>query len=417
MKKVCVIGLGYIGLPTAAILASHGSLVLGVDNNEKVVNSVNEHKSHIVEPGLDELLKTVVKSGNLKAAKRANIADVFIIAVPTPLKKNLQPDTSFVDSAVKEIATKVTNGNLILLESTCPVGTTDLVVELLRRERPDLLLAGDPGFGPAVSIAYCPERVIPGKTLIEIIENDRVIGGYTKNCAKVAKSFYKKFVTGGCFLTDCRTAEMAKLTENAFRDVNIAFANEISMLSDELGVNTKDVIELANRHPRVNILSPGPGVGGHCIAIDPYFLIFQSKSNSTLMQAARQVNQKKVDWVTNKVKDYCNKIGSNGGLTIACLGLAFKADVDDLRESPALQIAKRIKNEVLCKLILVEPNLNSLPAETGLPVELSDISDALTNADLIVLLVDHKEFKKIEVSNFKDRSVLDTRGIWNLKND
>lgn len=412
MKKVCVIGLGYIGLPTAAILASKGLNVLGVDINKEVVKSVNEHKSHIVEPGLDELLKKVVNTGMLSATDKISTADVFIIAVPTPLKVNLQPNISFVEDAVKQIALKINNGNLILLESTCPVGTTERIVELLRHERPDLSLPGENISETAINIAYCPERVIPGKTLIEIVQNDRVIGGYTENCAKSAYIFYKSFVSGRCFMTNSRTAEMAKLTENAFRDVNIAFANEISMICDELDVNTRELIALSNRHPRVNILSPGPGVGGHCIAVDPYFLISQSKDNSTLMQAARQVNQKKVDWVMNKVKNYSETFVSSSKLTIACFGLAFKADVDDLRESPALEIAKRINSEISCNLLLVEPNLAFLPDDTGLKIELSESSFAISSADLLVLLVDHKEFKLLKTSNFSNKSILDTRGIW-----
>ncbi len=417
MKKVCVIGLGYIGLPTAAILASKGFDVSGVDINKEVVKSVNKHKSHISEPGLDKLLKQVVSTEKLHATNKIITADVFIITVPTPLKENLQPNISFVEDAVKQIALKINNGNLILLESTCPVGTTEQIVELLRQERPDLSLPGDKDSASVVSIAYCPERVIPGKTLVEIVQNDRVIGGYTESCAKIAHTFYKSFVLGKCFITNARTAEMAKLTENAFRDVNIAFANEISMLCDDLDVDTRELIELANRHPRVNILSPGPGVGGHCIAVDPYFLISQCKDNSILMQAARQVNQKKVDWVMNKVKTYSEKFTLSSNFTIACFGLAFKADVDDLRESPALEIAKRINSEISCNLLLVEPNLICLPSDTGLKIELSDLSYAISSADLLVLLVDHKEFKLLKPSYFNNKSILDTRGIWKLDDE
>lgn len=394
-KSVCVIGLGYIGLPTASLLGTKGFDVLGVDVSEHVVNTINDGKIHIVEPDLDILVKSSVNAGNLTASTKPRESDVFILAVPTPFKENNEPDLSYVEQATQTIAPYVKPGNLIILESTSPVGTTEHTVARILAEHGH-------NIEKDVMIAHCPERVLPGRILIELVENDRIVGGINPAATAKAASFYRSFVRGEVLETNAPTAEMAKLTENAFRDVNIAFANEISMICDNLGINPWDLISLANRHPRVNILQPGPGVGGHCIAVDPWFIIASDRNNSRLLQSAREVNDHKPNWVIEKVRQKASRFKQP---TIACLGLAFKADVDDLRESPALRIVQRIREEALGDIVVCEPNIKSHP-----DFELAPLEEALSKADIVLLLVDHREFRSLKAADMKEKILIDTRG-------
>ncbi|WP_262694132.1 UDP-N-acetyl-D-mannosamine dehydrogenase [Kordiimonas aquimaris] len=407
-NSVCVIGLGYIGLPTAAVFAKSGLQVTGVDVNEHAVKTSNEGKAHIVEVDLDGLLQGVVSAGTLKAQTTPTEADAFIIAVPTPFKENHAADLSFVEAATKSIAPYVKEDDLIVLESTVPPGATDKITAWLEEARPDLKEVG--GAGSVYYAAHCPERVLPGRVLIELVQNDRIIGGVTDECAERAQALYETFLNGECFLTNARTAEMAKLSENAFRDVNIAFANELSLISDNLDIDVWELIKLANKHPRVNILQPGPGVGGHCIAVDPWFIVDAAPNTSKLIRTARDVNDSKPSAVVDKVKRAVERFKNP---TVACLGLAFKADIDDLRSSPALEITKRLTNELDCILLVVEPNIDALPedlAASGL--KLTGLTDAVEAADILVLLVDHREFKRLPASKRAEKIIVDTRGIW-----
>jgi UDP-N-acetyl-D-mannosaminuronic acid dehydrogenase len=395
-QKVCVIGLGYIGLPTASLLGTKGFSVHGVDVSPNVVETINQGRIHIVEPDLDILVKSAVQSGNLGAGLEPIEADIFIIAVPTPFTDGKKPDLTYVDKATRSICPFVKPGNLIILESTSPVGTTDEVVAKILAEHGHAV-------GSDVFVAHCPERVLPGRILIELVENDRVVGGINDASTQKAVEFYQSFVRGEVLATTAKTAEMVKLTENSFRDVNIAFANEISMIAEGEGINTWEVIALANRHPRVNILQPGPGVGGHCIAVDPWFIVHRSPQYARLIRTAREVNDHKPEWVLERVRKKAAKFKDP---VIGCLGLAFKADVDDLRESPAMDIVHRLMEEQLGQLLICEPNLKS---HKELP--LSTLQEVLEGADIILLLVDHKPFRKITASDLKEKVVIDTRGI------
>jgi UDP-N-acetyl-D-mannosaminuronic acid dehydrogenase len=388
VEKICVMGLGYIGLPTASLLANRGYKVHGVDVVQSTVDTINAGKIHIVEPDLDTFVQSAVKSGNLKADTKPTQADVFIVAVPTPFKANHVPNVDYIISATKSIAPYVKEGNIVILESTSPVGTTDLMEKTLKDEGVDT---------SKIYFAHCPERVLPGKIMHELVHNDRIVGGTTKEATKATAAFYKTFVTGQVLETDARTAEMAKLTENSFRDVNIAFANELSMLSDKFGIDVWELIELANRHPRVNILQPGCGVGGHCIAVDPWFIVDAAKGEAKLIKTAREVNDYKSEWVVEKVKNEALLFEKEYGTKakIACMGLAFKPNIDDLRESPALYITRRLKAEGV-DLFAVEPNIKSHPE-----FEIVDYQTAIEEADIIVFLVSHKEFQDIEVANDK----------------
>lgn len=393
-KKVSVIGLGYIGLPTAAILATHGIEVIGVDINQKAVETINQGKIHIVEPDLDAIVRSAVLSKKLKATLKPEKCEAFIIAVPTPFKENHKPDLSYIEAAAKSIAPVLEKGNLIILESTSPVGTT----EKLARWLPDLDL----------DIAYCPERVLPGHILREIVGNDRIIGGLTQKSSERARQLYQIFVKGECLITDARTAEMAKLTENSFRDVNIAFANELSLICDELDINVWELIKLANRHPRVGILQPGPGVGGHCIAVDPWFIIDSAPHLARLIKTSREVNDAKPHHVLGKIKKTMAKMARP---TIACLGLSFKADIDDIRESPALEIVQELAKEK-APLLVVEPHLEILPAALQLPnVKMASLDEAIQKADLVVLLVNHRKFAHIDRALLQGKQIIDTRGV------
>jgi len=413
---VSVIGLGYIGLPTAAVLASKGVKVVGVDINQHAVDTINEGKIHIIEPELDILVHEAVQNNYLTAVIEPEKSDVFMVAVPTPFRGNYEPDLSYIKQAAKSIATVLEKGNLIILESTSPVGTTEKMMEWMREERPDLSFPefGNDNFKADISVAHCPERVLPGHVVRELVENDRIIGGVTNQCAEQAKDLYKIFVKADCLVTDCRTAELSKLVENSFRDVNIAFANELSLICDKLEVNVWELIKLANRHPRVNILQPGPGVGGHCIAVDPWFIVNSAPDEAKLIRAARLVNDSKPNFVLDKVNQAVDIIGKDiSKLKITCLGLAFKPDIDDLRESPALSIAGKISSMGFSKVLLVEPNISSLPKEfKNKLVDLVSVDEAIRVADIVVLLVDHTPFKSTNLGLLSGKQIIDTRGIW-----
>lgn len=389
-NKICVIGLGYIGLPTAAVFASRKVKVVGVDINKHAVDTINQGKIHIVEPDLDILVHSVVNDGFLKASMLPEEADAFIIAVPTPFKgDNHEPNLDYIKAASKSVAKVLKKGNLVILESTSPVGATEQMARWIAEERVDLTFPHQCGETSDIKIAHCPERVLPGQVIRELIENDRIIGGMTKKCTEHAVDLYKIVVKGECIKTDARTAEMAKLTENSFRDVNIAFANELSILCDKLNINVWELIKLANRHPRVNILQPGCGVGGHCIAVDPWFIVHQNPDEAKIIKAAREVNDDKPNFVIKKIKERVKDISQP---KIACLGLAFKPDIDDLRESPALDIVVRLANEKY-QILAVEPNIKELPLRLqDKNVSLVCLNQALEEADVVVILVKHKEF-------------------------
>ncbi len=408
--RLCVVGLGYIGLPTAAVFADHGIDVVGVDISQAVVDSINRGEPHIVEPELDVLLRQVVQKGALRATLTPEPAAAFVLAVPTPFGANHQPDVSYVEKATRAIAPVLAAGNLVILESTSPVGTTEKVSEWLAEMRPDLSFPHQVGELSDVRVAHCPERVLPGQILREVVYNARVIGGLTRKCAQAAMSLYKVFVQGEIHLTNGRTAELAKLTENSYRDVNIAFANELSIICDGLGIDVWDLIRVANLHPRVNILSPGPGVGGHCIAVDPWFIVAADPEHSRLIRTAREVNDAKPAFVIGKVKAYASKLKQP---KVACLGLAYKANVDDLRESPAVEIVERLAKEGVAQLLVVEPHVNALPTRLrDLGLELWDFDRACDEADILLLLVDHAAFLNVRHEVLKHKIVVDTRGVW-----
>ena len=389
-NKISVVGLGYIGLPTAAVIASKGIEVVGVDVNEHAVNTINEGRIHIVEPGLEAMVKSDVEQGLLKAYLTPQPADAFLIAVPTPFKgDNYEPNLDYIESASKAIAPVLKSGDLVILESTSPVGATEKMAAWIAEARPELKVSGVNADSEVdIFVAHCPERVLPGHVIRELEENDRVIGGLNEASTERATALYKLFVKGECIATNARTAEMAKLTENASRDVQIAFANELSMICDKQGINVWELIELANRHPRVNILQPGAGVGGHCIAVDPWFIVNQNPEEAKLIHQARKTNDFKPDWVIQKIEDAVKGIENP---TIACLGLAFKPDIDDLRESPALQITEKLAAKGY-NILAVEPNVEALPKclASG-SVTLTDVND-IEKADVVAILVSHKEF-------------------------
>jgi len=414
-SSLSVIGLGYIGLPTAAVFASKKIKVIGVDVNQKAVDIINQGKIHIIEPDLDIAVHAAVTKGYLKATTKAEASDAFIVAVPTPFKgDNHEPDLSYIKAASKAIAPVLQKGNLVILESTSPVGATEQMADWLAVERPDLTFPQTHGESSDIRVAHCPERVLPGHVMRELVENDRVIGGMTAKCSAYAVELYKTFVQGECVVTNARTAEMAKLTENSFRDVNIAFANELSMICDKLDINVWELIKLANRHPRVNILQPGPGVGGHCIAVDPWFIVSKTPEQARLIRTAREVNDSKPDWIIEKVKlaiadflqTHSDKTAKD--ITIACYGLAFKPDIDDLRESPALSIAQRIIAMHSGDVLLVEPNIDELPLNLT-ESKLVSTDKALHDADIHIMLVDHREFK---LTKPVQGIIVDSKGVW-----
>ncbi|WP_047457293.1 UDP-N-acetyl-D-mannosamine dehydrogenase [Vibrio fluvialis] len=416
-ETISVVGLGYIGLPTAAMFASRKKKVIGLDVNKHAVDTINKGEIHIVEPDLDMLVSAAVQQGYLEATLEAKPADAFLIAVPTPFKPCAngdipEPDLSYIQSAAKSIAPVLKKGDLVILESTSPVGATEQLAEWLAEYRPDLTFPQLVGESADINVAHCPERVLPGKVVTELVQNDRVIGGMTKYCSERAVKLYKTFVMGECVITNARTAEMAKLTENSSRDVQIAFANELSIICDELDIDVWELISLANRHPRVNILQPGPGVGGHCIAVDPWFIVSKTPDKANLIHTARLVNDTKPNWVVDKVKVAVAEFLSNNptktaqDVTIGCYGLAFKPDIDDLRESPALDIAKELTNFHCGPILAIEPNVENIEIE-GL--KLVTLDESLSRTDIHVLLVDHAQFKKIKLN---DTYIIDTKGIW-----
>jgi len=394
-KKICVIGLGYIGLPTAALLANRGYQVHGVDVVQATVDIINRGEIHIVEPGLDAFVQSAVNSGRLKADLKPTEADVFIIAVPTPFHEGYVPNVDYIVSATKAITPYIKEGNIVILESTSPVGTTDMMESVLKEEGVDT---------STLHIAHCPERVLPGRIMIELVENDRIVGGTTPEATVATVAFYNTFVEGEVLSTDAKTAEMAKLTENSFRDTNIAFANELSILCDKFNIDVWELIALANRHPRVNILQPGAGVGGHCIAVDPWFIVHAGGEDAKMIRTAREVNTYKTEWAIEKIKNAALKFENENGrkAKVACMGLAFKPDIDDLRESPALYITRRLMADGL-DVLAVEPNVKEFKEFV-----LFDYKDALEQADVVTFLVAHKEFKGLDI-----HTELDFCGVLN----
>ncbi|MFQ1744405.1 UDP-N-acetyl-D-mannosamine dehydrogenase [Aeromonas veronii] len=409
-ETISVVGLGYIGLPTAAVIASNGIRVIGVDVNQHAVDTINQGKIHIVEPGLEDLVKQAVQDGHLSAYTSPQKADAFLIAVPTPFKgEDHEPDLKYIESASRALAPMLEKGNLVVLESTSPVGATEQMAKWLAEERSDLTFPHTVAEGqtPDIFVAHCPERVLPGQVIRELVENDRIIGGMDKASTAAATQVYKMFVKKGeCIATEARTAEMSKLTENAFRDVNIAFANELSLICDQQGINVWELISLANRHPRVNILQPGCGVGGHCIAVDPWFIVNQNPDTAKIIHQARLVNDYKPHYVVAQVE---KAVAGLSNPKIACLGLAFKPDIDDLRESPALDITKTLANNPSYQILAVEPNIEVLPPvlENRNNVLLTDISSALNEADIVIVLVKHKQFLGINQYDAVKKNLID----------
>ncbi|PAT14681.1 UDP-N-acetyl-D-mannosamine dehydrogenase [Corynebacterium sp. NML 120412] len=410
-KDVCVVGLGYIGLPTAAFIASKGIKVTGVDVNPAFVETINKGEVPFVEPGFDEMLKDVVNRGLLTARFDQIEADAYIVCVPTPFKgENHEVDTRFINSAVDAMAPHLRPGALVVLESTSPPGTTRAMADYILEKRPDLTIGDDED--NAIFVAHCPERVLPGRIMEEMESNDRVIGGLTPRGTELAVALYGTFCSAELLQTDATTAEMAKLTENSFRDVNIAFANELSLIADRLGIDVWELIELANHHPRVNILQPGPGVGGHCIAVDPWFIVSSVPEESKLIKMARDINDGKPEWVMEQVK---KAVDGNENGTVAALGIAFKNDIDDLRESPSLGIVKRLASENPgLDVRVVEPNVQQLPEELAeIPnLRQQTLAEAVQESDVILLLVNHKEFLAMDRSMLEGKTVIDTKGVW-----
>lgn len=415
-KKISVVGLGYIGLPTAAMFASRKIEVVGVDVNVATVDTINRGEIHIVEPDLDMVVHAAVHEGYLRAKTTPEPADAFLIAVPTPFKgENHEPDMSFIEAAAGAIAPVLERGNLVILESTSPVGATEAMANWLAVARPDLSFPQNTGENSDIRIAHCPERVLPGKVLQELVTNDRVIGGMTARCSEAAASLYKAFVTGECVVASGpRVAEMAKLTENSFRDVNIAFANELSQICDGLDISVWELISLSNRHPRVNILQPGPGVGGHCIAVDPWFIVSSAPEKARLIRIAREVNDAKPSWVIGQIE---KAVAASCGRrrdrpVVACFGLAFKPDIDDLRESPALEICRSLAKSDRFEVLAVEPHISRLPDSIDECLELLSSEEAIRRADVVALLVDHSAFRNISSALLEGKALVDTRGLW-----
>ncbi|MDN7456414.1 UDP-N-acetyl-D-mannosamine dehydrogenase [Burkholderia cenocepacia] len=407
-ETVSVIGLGYIGLPTAAAFAARRKSVIGVDVSQHAVDTINRGEIHIVEPELDMLVHAAVTQGHLRATTTPEPADAFLIAVPTPFTDGNKPDLSYIEVACRSIAPVLKKGDLVVLESTSPVGATERMAAWLAAQRPDLTFPQQAGERSDIRIAHCPERVLPGHVVRELVENDRVIGGMTRKCGTRAQELYAVFVRGECILTDARTAEMCKLTENAFRDVNIAFANELSVICDQLDINVWELIRLANRHPRVSVLQPGPGVGGHCIAVDPWFIVDSAPEHARLIRTARHVNDDKPHFVVERVRHAASRFREP---VIACLGLAFKADIDDLRESPAMKIVETLAEQCDATLLVVEPNVDALPASLDAKARQCDLHTALAEADVIVILVDHAPFRRMDPVRLQTKVVIDTRGV------
>lgn len=413
INRVAVIGLGYIGLPTAAILATNGIDVTGVDVSQRTVDAVNAGEVPFVEPDLGVHVSGAVSQGHLRATTETPSAEAYIVAVPTPFNADRTADLSYIEAAARGIAPQLKGEELVILESTSPPGATRHMADYILALRPDLSLDGAEG-APVVYFAHCPERVLPGRVMIELVTNDRIIGGISPTAAQLAKDLYAVFCQGEILVTDDVTAEMAKLVENSYRDVNIAFANELSVISDKLGIDVWELIRLANHHPRVNILQPGPGVGGHCIAVDPWFIVAAAPEEAQLIRQARVTNDSKPEWVVAKARQAAETVGVRP--VIATLGLAFKANIDDLRESPSIDIAAELANQLPeAKLLVVEPHVETLPAalRDRPNVELVGTDDAIAQADVIVVLVDHDDFKNVSPAAYAGKTVIDSRGIWN----
>ncbi|MEU3330833.1 UDP-N-acetyl-D-mannosamine dehydrogenase [Glutamicibacter creatinolyticus] len=406
IKEVAVIGLGYIGLPTAAILASKGITVKGVDVSPRTVEAVNKGEVPFVEPALGEFVAEAVSQGTLSASFETPEAEAYIVAVPTPFNEDHSADLSYIEAAADGIAPKLKGGELVILESTSPPGATEHMADYLLSKRPDLSKDN-------LLIAHCPERVLPGYVMEELVTNDRIVGGITPEAADKARELYETFCEAAILTTDAKTAEMAKLVENSYRDVNIAFANELSVISDKLGIDVWELINLANRHPRVNILQPGPGVGGHCIAVDPWFIVAAAPEESGLIKMARDTNDAKPNWVINKVKEATKAEDFNG--KVAVMGLAFKANIDDMRESPAIAITRKLaEGNPDVEFLAVEPHVEVLPKQLGNISNLTMVSteDALQDASVVTLLVDHDQFKAVPATALAGKAVVDTRGLW-----
>ncbi|MCU1531361.1 MAG: UDP-N-acetyl-D-mannosamine dehydrogenase [Arthrobacter sp.] len=411
IRTVAVVGLGYIGLPTAAILATNGLEVIGVDVNASTVAAVNNGDVPFVEPDLGIHVAGAVSQGRLRAQTQMPGAEAYIVAVPTPFKADKTADMSYIRAAAGEIAPQLRGGELVILESTSPPGTTRMLAEFILELRPDLSTERHDG-KPQVLVAHCPERVLPGRIMIELVTNDRVVGGLTPEAAEAAAELYRVFCQGEIHLTDATTAEMTKLVENAYRDVNIAFANELSVISSNLEIDVWELIRLANHHPRVNILRPGPGVGGHCIAVDPWFIVAADPENATLIRTAREVNDRKPAFVVEQVRRLT--AGKNRPV-IACLGLAFKANIDDMRESPAVEIVRRIAEEQPhAEILVAAPHKDKLPRELAVlqNVRMVETEEAIEAAGTVVLLVDHDKFRDVDPASLHGRQVIDTRGFW-----
>ncbi|MDA8908475.1 UDP-N-acetyl-D-mannosamine dehydrogenase [Gammaproteobacteria bacterium] len=417
LNTISIIGLGYIGLPTAAMFAASGKKVIGVDINQNTVDIINSGSIHIIENGLESIVNKAVNEGYLRASTKAAPADVFIIAVPTPFlpldaeSEIPRPDLSYIHSAVKGIAKVLKKNDLVILESTSPVGATEQMSNWLSEERQDLTFPQTHGIKSDIRIAHCPERVLPGNVINELVTNSRVIGGMTPRCSELSVELYKTFVKGECTVTNSRTAEMAKLTENASRDVSIAFANELSLICDKLGINVWELIDIANLHPRVNILQPGPGVGGHCIAVDPWFIVSNSPDEAKLINLARKVNDSKPEWVMEKIKKAIKLSSKKEVNNIVCLGLAFKPNIDDLRESPAMNIVKKLASSDFGNVFVVEPNIKELPPTLNQKVELIDLKKGLDLAHIIVVLVGHSAFDVNLIKNKSGPVIIDTCGL------
>jgi UDP-N-acetyl-D-mannosaminuronic acid dehydrogenase len=411
VEKASVVGLGYVGLPTAAVLASRGVEVVGVEINETVVARINAGDVHITEPDLDILVQGTVATGRLRATIQPESAEVYVIAVPTPFKDNYEPDLTHIKAAAEAIAPVLERGTLVILESTSPVGTTEKLTDWLAAARPDLSFPGNSKNTPDISVAYCPERVLPGRVLIELVDNDRIIGGMSPECAEKAVDFYRIFLQGECHVTNAATAELAKLTENSYRDVNIAFANELSLICDHLDINVWELLKLANQHPRVDILKPGPGVGGHCIAIDPWFIVSSAPDQAHLIRTARTVNDDKPNHVVTKIKAHAARFKAP---VVACLGLSYKPDIDDLRESPALKIAETLADAKVGEILVVEPHISNLPAslEDRSNLILTEAADAIEKADIVALLVPHRAFQRLNRATLDQKILIDTQGMW-----
>lgn len=409
---ISVVGLGYIGLPTAAAFAARRKTVIGIDVSQHAVDTINQGRIHIIEPELDMLVQAAVNQGYLRATRTPEPAEAFLIAVPTPIGPDKKPDLSFVEAAARAIAPVLQKGNLVVLESTSPVGTTERLAAWLAESRPDLSFPHQAGEDSDIRLAYCPERVLPGHVVRELVENDRVIGGLSRRCGEAARELYRIFVQGECILTNARTAEMCKLTENSYRDVNIAFANELSLICEDLNIDVWELIRLSNRHPRVQILRPGPGVGGHCIAVDPWFIVDAAPERARLIRTAREVNDYKPHHVVETVMRSAERFKAP---VIACLGLTFKADIDDLRESPAVEIVQALAQRQAGTVLAVEPNIKALPPSLVGEVELTGLDNAISRADIVVILVDHRSFKALDPSRLYARILIDTRGMLALR--